>query len=196
MGIPVRAHRARAARSRALPQLDLDATAASDRSHAARRSRDASAASRSATSSIRAALHRAPPQRRRRPARLGSGARRRGDRDRRALRPPRAPAGEFSRGAGSDRADPQRRGRQRVRHRRAGRDGAGRRRARARASAGRSCSWRSRARSWGCADRSTTSRIRLLPLARTIAMINLDMVGRARGRVMVGGFGRAPVLSS
>jgi hypothetical protein len=35
-----------------------------------------------------------------------------------------------------------------------------------------------------------------VPLARTIAMINLDMIGRARGRVMVGVFGRAPMLSS
>ena len=31
-----------------------------------------------------------------------------------------------------------------------------------------------------------------IPLERTIAMINLDMIGRARGRVMVGVFGRAP----
>ena len=35
-----------------------------------------------------------------------------------------------------------------------------------------------------------------VPLGRTIAMINLDMIGRARGRVMVGVFGRAPMLSS
>jgi hypothetical protein len=35
-----------------------------------------------------------------------------------------------------------------------------------------------------------------VPLGRTVAMINLDMIGRARGRVMVGVFGRAPRLSS
>ena len=35
-----------------------------------------------------------------------------------------------------------------------------------------------------------------VPLARTVAMINLDMIGRARGRVMVGVFGHAPALSS
>jgi aminopeptidase YwaD len=36
----------------------------------------------------------------------------------------------------------------------------------------------------------------VMPLERTVAMINLDMIGRARGRVMVGVFGRASSLSS
>lgn len=35
-----------------------------------------------------------------------------------------------------------------------------------------------------------------VPIDRTIAMINLDMVGRARGRVMVGMFGRAPWMTA
>ncbi len=34
-----------------------------------------------------------------------------------------------------------------------------------------------------------------VPIDRTIAMINLDMVGRARGRVMVGMFGRKPWMT-
>ena len=34
-----------------------------------------------------------------------------------------------------------------------------------------------------------------VPIDRTVAMINLDMVGRARGRVMVGTFGRRPWLT-
>jgi len=34
-----------------------------------------------------------------------------------------------------------------------------------------------------------------VPIDRTVAMINLDMVGRARGRVMIGMFGRRPWLT-
>ena len=34
-----------------------------------------------------------------------------------------------------------------------------------------------------------------LPLADTVAMINLDMVGRANGRVEVGGLSQAPALA-
>jgi hypothetical protein len=35
-----------------------------------------------------------------------------------------------------------------------------------------------------------------VPMARTVAMINLDMIGRPRGRVMIGGLERTPALKA
>ena len=138
-------------------------------------------------------LHRAPgeepphgAQRRRHPSRQRSGAGEGSGRDRRALRPRRTRRPALG-DARTDRRDSQRRRRQRLRHGVDHRDGARRRGRPRRGFRARWCSSRLPAKSAACSARRTTPATRRFRSTNTIAMLNLDMVGRARGGVDVSG---------
>ena len=117
------------------------------------------------------------------------------DRHRRALRSRRA-RWSIVGDAGANRRDSQRRRRQRLGHGVDHRDRTRRRRRPRRGFRARWSSSRLLARSAACSDRRTTPRQPRMPIESTIAMLNLDMVGRAHGAVDVSGLEVAPSMEA